>query len=94
MSFQVRRDEGDVAVRSPLLSRADEEGEDDEEGEEVLPAFLQDIVDVLSVLRFGSNDFLRYVQSADIRDAFDKGQRFFFAKLRFPQFCTCFFKKN
>ncbi len=78
MPFQVRRDEGDVAVRSPLLSRADEEGEEEEGGEEVLPAFLQDIVDVLSVLRFGSNDFLRYVQSADIRDAFDKGQRFYF----------------
>ncbi|TRY61331.1 hypothetical protein TCAL_01493 [Tigriopus californicus] len=43
-----------------------------EDNESKLPAFLQDIVDVLSVLRFGSNDFLEYIQndaiSQDISD--------------------------
>eukprot|EP00095_Tigriopus_kingsejongensis_P006427 maker-scaffold469_size162558-snap-gene-0.30 protein:Tk06427 transcript:maker-scaffold469_size162558-snap-gene-0.30-mRNA-1 annotation:"hypothetical protein DAPPUDRAFT_309902" len=33
-----------------------------------LPNFLQDIVDVLSVLRFGSNDFLRYIQNEKMGD--------------------------
>ncbi len=43
------------------------------EGEENLPGFLQDIVDVLSVLRFGSNDFLQYIQDVDIKAAFNDG---------------------
>lgn len=38
-----------------------------------LPVFLEEIVDVLGVLRFGSNEFLDYIQSANIRDAFNEG---------------------
>lgn len=42
--------------------------------EDDLPVFLQDVVDVLSVLRFGSNDFLQYIQNVDIRDSFEEGE--------------------
>lgn len=46
------------------------------EEEEDLPSFLQDIVDVLSVLRFGSSDFLQYMQTAaDIKDKFEDSER-------------------
>ena len=52
---------------------------DDEDGvinSEPLPDFLQDIVDVLSVLRFGSNEFLEYIKTAGIDDAFEKGAKY------------------
>ncbi len=66
---EVRSDDSDVKNHAgeavPTLKRNDDEEE--------LPIFVQDIVDVLSVLRFGSNDYLAYIQSADIRDAFTEG---------------------
>lgn len=46
--------------------------------EDALPEFLQDIVDVLSVLRFGSNHFLEYIQqNREIRQAFKQGELVF-----------------
>ena len=45
--------------------------------ETVLPDFLQDIVDVLSVLRFGNNQFLDYIQNVDIGESsFVSGEKF------------------
>ena len=34
---------------------------------------MQDVVDVLSVLRFGSNDFLQLIQKEDIQSKFEQG---------------------
>lgn len=68
--------DGDVeknkVVRKSEIIEAPEVRTINEDEEAKLPAFLQDIVDVLSVLRFGSNDFLEYIQndmiSQDIKD--------------------------
>jgi len=41
-----------------------------------LPAFVQDIVDTLGVLRFSSNEFLSYVQSVDLKESFSEGAKY------------------
>lgn len=47
-----------------------------EQEEKKLPGFLQDIVDVLSVLRFGSNQFLDYIQTEDFSKEFNEGTKY------------------
>lgn len=75
---EVRKDDDDkeeeakAEVKSVLFKFP---GKMAEEEEQKLPSFIQDIVDVLSVLRFGSNDFLEYVQNTDFLNEFDDGKK-------------------
>ncbi len=75
-----RNDDYDAVVfdEAPLYSAGELNEEPEariaDEGEQQLPGFLQDIVDVLSVLRFGSHEFLEYIQTEDIRREFDESK--------------------
>ena len=45
----------------------------EEDGKPVLPGFFQDIVDVLGVLRFGSETFVDYIQEMDFGNQLKEG---------------------
>ena len=46
----------------------------EEDGKPVLPGFFQDIVDVLGVLRFGSETFVDYIQEIDFGNQLKEGE--------------------